>query len=85
MNMLKFLQWQFRGCLRSLSFWGFMMFVVATVMLLLGSSTAVFAAVLALSLGLILVDAGISWFRFSYSLFEIEQTRVKREQRDTAA
>ena len=56
------------------------MFVVATVMLLLGLSTAVFAAVLALALALILVDAGISWFRFSYSLFEIEQTRVEREQ-----
>lgn len=80
MNMLKFLQWQLRGCLRSLSFWGFMMFAVATVMLLGGLSTAVFAAVMALSLGLILVDAGISWFRFSYSLFEIEQTRAEREQ-----
>ena len=80
MHLIKFLQWQFRGCLRSLSFWGFMMFVVATVMLLSGLSTAVFAAVLAPALGLILVDAGIAWFRFSYSLFEIEQTRAEREQ-----
>ena len=79
MNLAGFVRWQFRGCLASPTFWGFLALAVATVLMLFGAPTALVMTVAATGAGLIILDAGISWFRLSYSLYESEQTRVERE------
>jgi len=79
MNLAGFLRWQFRGCFASPTFWGFLALAVATVLMLFGAPTALVLTVAATGAGLVILDAGISWFRLSYSLYESEQTRVERE------
>ena len=79
MDLVGFLRWQFRGCLASPTFWGFLALAVATVLMLFTAPTALVMTVAATGAGLVILDAGISWFRLSYSLYESEQTRVERE------
>jgi hypothetical protein len=79
MNLAGFLRWQFRGCLASPTFWGFLGLAVATVLMLFAAPTALIMTVAATGAGLVILDAGISWFRFSYSLYEMERRDVHRE------
>jgi hypothetical protein len=52
---------------------------VATVLMLFAAPTALIMTVAATGAGLVILDAGISWFRFSYSLYEMERRDVHRE------
>ena len=79
MNLVGFLRWQFRGCLASPTFWGFLCLAVATVLMLFAAPAALVLTVAATGAGLVVLDAGISWFRLSYSIYENEQDRVQRE------
>lgn len=79
MNLMGFLRWRFRGCLASPTFWGFLSLAVATMLMLFAAPTALVMTVAATGAGLVILDAGISWFRLSYSIYENEQTRVERE------
>jgi hypothetical protein len=79
MNLAGFLRWQFRGCLASPTFWGFLALAVATGLMLFVAPTALVMTVAATGAGLIILDAGISWFRMSYSLYKGEQQRIQRE------
>jgi len=79
MNYMGFLRWQFRGCFASPTFWGFLCLAAATLLMLFAAPTALVMTVAATGAGLVILDAGISWFRFSYSLYEIERSRVERE------
>ena len=79
MNLAGFLRWQFRGCFTSPTFWGFLALAVATVLMLFAAPTALIMTVAATGAGLVILDAGISWFRFSYSLYEMERRDVQRE------
>ena len=79
MNLVGFLRWRFRGCLASPTFWGFLALAMATVLMLLTAPPALVMTVAATGAGLVILDAGISWFRLSYSIYENEQIRVKRE------
>ena len=79
MDLVGFMRWQFRGCLASPTFWGFLALAVATVLMLFTAPTALVMTVAATGAGLVVLDAGISWFRLSYSIYENEQTRVERE------
>jgi hypothetical protein len=79
MKILGFLCWQFRGCFASPTFWGFLALAVATILMLFAAPTALVMTVAATGAGLVILDAGISWFRLSYSLYENEQARVERE------
>jgi hypothetical protein len=79
MNLVGFVRWQFRGCFASPTFWGFLALAVATVLMLFAAPTALVMTVAATGAGLVILDAGISWFRLSYSLYEGEQQRIQRE------
>jgi hypothetical protein len=79
MNLAGFLRWQFRGCSASPTFWGFLALAVATILMLFAAPTALVMTVAATGAGLVILDAGISWFRMSYSLYEGEQQRIQRE------
>jgi hypothetical protein len=82
MNLTGFVRWQFRGCFASPTFWGFLGLAVATVLMLFAAPTALIMTVAATGAGLVILDAGISWFRFSYGLYESEQQRIERQLED---
>jgi hypothetical protein len=82
MNLAGFLRWQFRGCLASPTFWGFLALAVATVLMLFAAPTALIMTVAATGAGLVILDAGISWFRMSYSIYESEQQQIERRLGD---
>ncbi len=79
MNIRGFIRWQFRGCFASPTFWGFLTLAVATVLMLFAAPTALVMTVAATGAGLVILDAGISWFRMSYGLYEMERNAVQRE------
>jgi hypothetical protein len=79
MNLAGFVRWQFRGCFASPTFWGFLALAVATLLMLFAAPTALVMTVAATGAGLVILDAGISWFRMSYSLYEMECRDVQRE------
>jgi hypothetical protein len=79
MNLVGFLRWQFRGCLASPTFWGFLCLAVATVLMLFAAPMALVMTVAATGAGLVVLDAGISWFRMSYSMYESEQQQIERQ------
>lgn len=82
MNLAGFLRWQFRGCLASPTFWGFLALAVATVLMLFAAPTALVMTVAATGAGLVILDVGISWFRMSYSLYESEQQQIEHRLGD---
>ena len=82
MNYMGFLRWQFRGCFASPTFWGFLSLAVATVLMLFGAPPALIMTVAATGAGLVILDAGISWFRMSYDLYESEQRQIERRLGD---
>lgn len=82
MNLAGFVRWQFRGCFASPTFWGFLALAVATVLMLLAAPTALVMTVAATGAGLVILDAGISWFRMSYSIYESEQQQIERRLGD---
>jgi hypothetical protein len=82
MKLMGFLRWQFRGCFASPTFWGFLALAVATVLMLFAAPTALVMTVAATGAGLVILDAGISWFRMSYSIYESEQQQIERRLGD---
>ena len=82
MNLAGFLRWQFRGCFASPTFWGFLALAVATMLMLFAAPTALVMTVAATGAGLVILDAGISWFRMSYSIYESEQQQIERRLGD---
>ena len=81
MNLVGFLRWQFRGCFASPTFWGFLALAVATVLMLFTAPLALIMTVAATGAGLVILDAGISWFRVSYGMYEDAQIRASRDQK----
>ena len=79
MNISGFLKWQFRGCFASPTFWGFLALAVATVLMLFAAPSALVITVAATGAGLVILDAGISWFRVSYEMYEDSQSRAQRD------
>ena len=82
MNLAGFVRWQFRGCSASPTFWGFLALGTATVFMLFAAPTALIMTVAATGAGLVILDAGISWFRLSYGLYESEQRQIERKLED---
>lgn len=78
MNYIGFLRWQFRGCFSSPTFLGFLCLAVSTLLMLLAMPQALVMALAVTGAGLVVLDAGISWFRMSYSIYESEQHQRDR-------
>ena len=79
MNVRGYLRWQFAGSLSSPSFWGFAMLGLATVAMIGGCPTLWPQIIAAVGFLTIMADAARSWFRFSYSIYEMEQKSIERE------
>ena len=80
MNITGFIKWQLEGWYRSITVWAVILAVMAFAAAIWGCPKPIPAVMLVVAALMALADLCMSWFRFSYSLFEIEQTRVEREQ-----
>lgn len=78
-NTVSFIRWQFRDCHKSLSFWGFMISILALVMLVGGCPGSWPFYVLTAGVTMTCIDAVIAWYRFSRLVYQIEQDRIIRE------
>jgi hypothetical protein len=79
MNIQGYLRWQFQGSLSSPSFYGFALTLLALVAMTTGCPMPWPAVMSITGLVLVLGDAVRSWFRFSYSIYEMEQKQILRE------
>ena len=79
MNIQGFLKWQFKGWYRALTFWGFTINVLAWVAMYGGCPDPWPLVMFAVSLVLLTTDLLRWYFRFSYSLYRLEQTQMMNE------
>jgi hypothetical protein len=79
MNIRGFLRWQFEGTLTSPCFYGFALTLLACVAVI-GGCPAPWPMTMAVTgLAVIVIDTARAWFRFSYSLYQLEQQNIQRE------
>lgn len=79
MNMRGFLRWQFEGTLSSPSFYGFALTILALVALAAGCPKPWPMIMAILGGAIVVIDAARAWFRFSYTLYDLEQKQIERE------
>lgn len=79
MNIRGFLKWQFGGFYKDLTFWGMMVGIVSGIAAYYGCPKPVPAIMLGTGVAMIAIDLARTWFRFSYSLYRMEQDRMIRE------
>lgn len=82
MNVLNYLKWQFGGFYKDLTFWGMMIGILSAVAAYFGCPAPVPMIMLVVSIVTILFDGGRAWFRFSYSLYRLEQNEMLRKLRE---
>jgi hypothetical protein len=78
-NTVSFIRWQFQGCHKSLSFWGFVTVIVAVIMLVSGCPAPWPFYVLSAGIAMTFIDATLAWYRFSRAVYQMEQSRIIRE------
>jgi hypothetical protein len=79
MNVRGYLRWQFAGSLSSPSFWGFSIIMLGILALFAGCPTPWPQIMVGAGFFAVIADAARSWFRFSYSLYELERRSIERE------
>lgn len=79
MNIRGYLKWQFEGTWRSMSFYAFVIILVAVAALFGGCPMPWPAVIMLTGLSLLTWDTARSWFRFSYRLYELERDSIQRE------
>lgn len=81
-KILSFLRWEFKGCTRSLSFWGAMVVILAGIMHLAGCpSPWPFYTVVA-GFAMNFVDMIYCWFRFRVAMYRLDQEAVARKLKE---
>lgn len=78
-KIVSFLRWEFRGCTRSLSFWGAIVVIIGLIMLAAGCPNPWPLTVIALGFAMNFVDLVYSWFKFRMAMFDIDQEAVARK------
>lgn len=76
MNIQGFLRWQFSGCFQSISFYGMLLTFLGLAMVLGGCPMPWPAIVSMLGIILVMADMIYAWFRFSYSVYELERNNT---------
>jgi hypothetical protein len=75
---MSYLRWQFQGCHKSLSFWGFVTVILAVIMLVSGCPAPWPFYVLIAGIVMTFVDATLAWYRFSRAVYQMEQNQIMR-------
>jgi hypothetical protein len=78
-STVSFIRWQFQGCHKSLSFWGFVTVIMAVVMLLTGCPAPWPFYTLIAGVVMTFVDATLAWYRFSRAVYQMEQEQIMRD------
>jgi hypothetical protein len=78
-NTVSFIRWQFQGCHKSLSFWGFVTVILAAIMLFGGCPAPWPFYTVAAGVFMTFADATWAWYQFSRAVYQMEQDRIVRE------
>ena len=82
MNISGFLKWQFGNFYKDLTFWGMMVGIMSGVAAYYGCPEPIPSIMLGVGLAMITVDLVRAWFRFSYSLYRLEQNELLRKLKE---
>ena len=82
MNISGFLKWQFGNFYKDLTFWGMMVGIMSGVAAYYGCPKPIPSIMLGVGLAMITVDLVRAWFRFSYSLYRLEQNELLRKLKE---
>jgi len=77
-NTVSFIRWQFQGCHKSLSFWGFVTVILAAIMLVSGCPAPWPFYTMAAGIAMTFIDATLAWYRFSRAVYQMEQNQIMR-------
>ena len=76
MNIRGFLRWQFEGCFKSVGFYGMLLTFLGLAMVI-GGCPMPWPAIVSMSgITLVMADMIYAWFRFSYSVYELERNNT---------
>jgi hypothetical protein len=78
-KIISFLQWEFQGCTRSLSFWGAMIVIMGGIMFLTGCPRPWPFYTILLGFGMNFVDITYSFLKFRISMYKLDQESVARK------
>ena len=78
-KIVSFLQWEFRGCTRSLSFWGAIVVVLGIIMFAAGCPNPWPFSVIVVGFAMNFVDMIYCWFRFRVAMYKMDQESIARE------
>ena len=78
-KIVSFLRCEFRGCTRSMSFWGAVVVVIGLIMLAAGCPNPWPLTVIVVGFAMNFVDMMYAWIRFRLAMFNIDQEEVARE------
>jgi hypothetical protein len=79
MKMLKFLQWQFKDCYKSVQFYAFGLVALAIVAKLGSCPDPWPFRIMVVGIAISLVDTVVWFAKFQYHLYRTEQERIARE------
>ena len=78
-KIISFLQWEFRGCTRSVSFWGAMIVITGGIMFLTGCPRPWPFYTVLLGFAMNFVDLVYSFVKFRIDMYKFEQESVARK------
>jgi len=79
MKVLKFLQWQFKDCYKSVQFWAFSIVMLALVAKLGACPDPWPFRIMVVGIAISLIDTVVWVVKWQYFLYKNEQERVARE------
>jgi len=81
-KIVSFLRWEFKGCTRSLSFWGAMVVVLGIVMYLTGCPKPWPLVTIVAGFVMNFVDLVYSFVKFRVAMYKLDQESVARKLRE---
>ena len=82
MNIRGFLKWQFGGWYKDLTLWGGVVSAVGFLAMYLGCPDPVPYFIIGTGWAMIVFDLARSWFRFSYSVYQLQQNELIRKLKE---
>jgi hypothetical protein len=78
-KIISFLQWEFQGCTRSVSFWGAIVVVVGGIMFAVGCPAPWPFYTIVVGFAMNFADLVYSFVKFRISMYKLEQESVARK------
>ena len=82
MNIRGFLKWQFGNFYKDLTFWGMVTGIVAGIAAYLDCPKPIPTVLFYTGIAMVVFDGARAWFRFSYSLYKLEQNELLRKLKE---